>query len=77
MRRTQIYIDDSIYTFLKSEGMKKKKTISDIIRETIREKMERKVDTLLKTTEEAFGLWRDKKFNVDAYVRKSRKDRKI
>jgi hypothetical protein len=77
MRRTQIYIDDSIYTFLKSEGMKKKKTISDIIRETIREKMERKVDTLLKTTEEAFGLWRDKKFDVDAYVRKSRKDRQI
>lgn len=77
MRRTQIYIDDKTYDFLKKESAQTGSTISEIIRESVQSRAAKKVKSMLSAAEGAFGLWKDRKMDVDAYVRKMRKDRKV
>lgn len=77
MKRTQIYIDEKIYAYLNKESKTEGKSISEIIRESIREKMNRKTYQILKSLEEIFGIWKERDFNVDNYIRADRKDRKL
>lgn len=77
MKRTQIYIDEKIYDYLEKESNVRGTSISEIIRQSIQEKMNRKIQKILKATEEVFGIWRDREFDVDTYIRDRRKDRKI
>jgi len=39
--------------------------------------MNRKIKKILKTMEEVFGIWKDREFGVNAYIRGRRKDRKM
>jgi len=77
MRRTQIYLDEALYDYLREEGKAKKKTISDIIREKIRSTMPNNTENIIKNASNAYGVWRDKEMDVDKYVRAARKDRKL
>lgn len=77
MRRTQIYLDEVLYDYLKEESKTKKKTISDIIRENIRSTMPTNTENILKNASNAYGIWKDKEADVDAHVRAIRKDRKV
>ncbi|MBI5196634.1 MAG: ribbon-helix-helix protein, CopG family [Nitrospirae bacterium] len=77
MKRTQIYIDENTYGYLEKESRAKGATISEIIRESIKEKMNRKVQRIIKTLEDVSGVWKDRDFDVDGYIRVLRKDRKL
>jgi len=47
-----------------------------VIRQSIRERMNRKVQKALKASDRAFGLWRNRDFDVEKHIRDMRKDRK-
>jgi hypothetical protein len=75
MRRTQIYLDDETYGYLKKESLRSKKTVSDLIRTEIKERMRGHADALLRNIDEIFGIWKDRKIEVDGHIRDMRKDR--
>jgi predicted nucleic acid-binding protein len=77
MKRTQIYIDETTFDFLEKESRIGHKTISEIIRESIRIRMVNKQNEIIKKMEAIFGRWGDKEIDVNSYIRKLRKDRKL
>jgi len=76
MRRTQIYIDESIYKFLRKESQLSGKPMSEIIRESIKSRMGSKTGRILKRTDDVYGIWEKRRFDVKKHVRDLRKDRK-
>ncbi|MEW6088648.1 MAG: ribbon-helix-helix protein, CopG family [bacterium] len=77
MKRTQIYIDENMFNFLEREGKAEHKSVSELVRESLDEKVRYKISDMLKKTEKVFGIWKDKKISAEDYVRNMRKDRKI
>ena len=76
MKRTQIYLDEDTYVYLKKESELKRLSISEVIRAGIREKMSRKVQRILKATDKISGIWGDRSRDVERHIRTLRKDRK-
>ncbi len=76
MKRTQIYLDEKTFGFLQKESVHSGDTISEIIRQSIQDRAARRVKRILKAAEGIFGIWKNKKIDVDAHVRKLRKDRR-
>ncbi|MGH7799219.1 MAG: ribbon-helix-helix protein, CopG family [Thermodesulfobacteriota bacterium] len=74
MRRTQIYIDEKFYRLLKKEGKTTGKTMSELIRESIKNRINRRVEEILRRTEAVYGIWKDRKFDVEEYIRELRRD---
>ncbi|MGE5893404.1 MAG: CopG family transcriptional regulator [bacterium] len=77
MKRTQIYFDDETFEYLKKESTFRHLSVSEVIRESIRERMRRKVKKALKAADKAFGIWKDRTFDVEKRIRSLRKDRKV
>lgn len=77
MKRTQIYLDEDTYVYLKKESELKRLSISEVIRAGIREKMNRKVQKILKATDKVSGIWADRPLDVERHIRTLRKDRKV
>ncbi len=77
MKRTQIYLSEKMAAYLEKESVLRKKTMSEIIRESIEHKMLKGSNEILKRIDSVFGIWKDKKIDVDSYIRDIRKDRKI
>ncbi|KRT65247.1 MAG: ribbon-helix-helix protein, CopG family [Candidatus Dadabacteria bacterium CSP1-2] len=77
MRRTQIYIDEKFYRLLKKESKTTGKTMSELIRESIKNRMNRRVEEILRRTEAVYGIWKDRKFDVEEYIRELRRDRNL
>jgi hypothetical protein len=78
MRRTQIYLDEETYDYLKKESRVTGKTISDIIRMRMRDKMDKNIEIIHRSIDEVFGLWKDRRLLVvDDYIRERRKDRTL
>ncbi len=77
MRRTQIYIDEKFYRLLKKESKTTGKTMSELIRESIKKRMNRRVEEILRRTEAVYGIWKDRKFDVEEYIRELRRDRNL
>ena len=75
MKRTQIYFDEEIYNYLKRESEIRKKTISELIREAVKEKMSRRKVKILKALEEVKGIWKDREIDPTQFVEKLREDR--
>jgi hypothetical protein len=77
MIRTQIYIDENTHKLLNKESKATGKSVSQIIRENIADKMNKKANELLNKMERVYGIWKDREFDVDDYLRDIRKDRKL
>jgi len=78
MKRTQIYLDDTLYMMLKEKSKKSKKSISEVIRESLRKVLFPKSELLIKNMEKIFGLWSDRKdLDPDQYVREIRKGNRL
>lgn len=77
MKRTQIYLDEETYSILKNESKIADKTISEIIRSTIRNKYQYKTCDTVRKMNAVFGMWRKSSFDTDGYIRLMRKDRSI
>lgn len=61
MKRTQIYIDEKTYSHLEKESRIKGVSVSAIIRESVKNKLSKRVERILKSTEKVCGLWKDRK----------------
>ncbi|HDD43887.1 MAG TPA: ribbon-helix-helix protein, CopG family [Candidatus Desulfofervidus auxilii] len=78
MKRTQIYLDDTLYMVLKEKSKRSKKSISEVIRESLRKVLFPKSELLIKNMEGIFGLWSDRKaLDPDQYVREIRKGNRL
>ena len=75
MKRTQIYLDEDIFQVLKQESHLRKKNISSLIRDTLREKFIKKKHT--NAVEESAGIWKDRNFDVEEYIRNLRKGNRL
>ena len=77
MKRTQIYIEDDIFSILENESKTARRSISDLIRESIREKYLTDNKITLKRINSVYGIWKNRKIDVDSYIRDMRKDRQV
>ncbi len=77
MKRTQIYLDEEIYKYLKEESKKTGKSISELIREKLKKEINQNKENLLKTIKEVAGIWSYKNEDVDNYIRNMRKGKRI
>lgn len=73
MKRTQIYIDDSDFEMLNKIGKQERKSVSELIRKAIKNTYKKKEEGL-KVLKEAAGLWQDRDFDTQEYVRSLRED---
>lgn len=80
MRRTQIYLDDRQVARLKAAARTSSRTVSEIIRDAIDEKLTRsdQPDDFERALAAAAGIWAARKdlATVDDYVRRVRRDRR-
>jgi hypothetical protein len=80
MRRRQIYLDDKQVAQLKAAAKTSSRTVSEIIRDAIDEKLARpeKADDFEDALAAAAGIWakRTDIGSTDRYVRRLRKDRR-
>ena len=75
MKRTQIYLDEDIFQVLKQESKLKKKNISSIIRDTLREKFMKKKSS--DSMDRAAGIWKDREIDPEKYIRNLRKGTRL
>lgn len=80
MRRTQIYLDDGQVAKLKAAARTSSKTVSEMIRDAIDEKLARSEapDDFERALAAAAGVWarRSDLDSTDDYVRRLRRDRR-
>ena len=77
MRRTQLYIDEETYRILKRESRLRKVSLSELVRQAVRESFRKREEKLLSAIDEVSGIWRGRDFDVDDYIRERREDREI
>ncbi|WP_293448825.1 ribbon-helix-helix protein, CopG family [Persephonella sp.] len=77
MRRTQIYLDEEIYKYLKEESKKTGKSISELIREKLKKEINQNKENLLKVIKEVSGIWDYQAEDVEGSVRNIRKGNRI
>lgn len=75
MKRTQIYIEEEIFSVLEKESAMSHRTISEIIRDSIRETYHHDSLSVVKKLNNVFGIWKSRKFDTDRYIRDLRRDR--
>ncbi len=80
MKRTQIYLGDDQAARLRSAARARHRTVSEVIREAIDEKLSRpaEADTLERALKAATGLWsgRTDLGSTEDYIRQVRQDRR-
>ncbi len=78
MKRTQLYMDESLFQLLTLVSLEKKTTISDLVRKAIEKVYGRRAHgkDRVKLLQAAFGIWQHRKDlpDTDTYVRALRKD---
>jgi plasmid stability protein len=79
MRRTQLYLDDDLWNALHVRARNAGTTISELVREAIRERYLGKLDERKAAMEAAVGLWKDRQDigGSAAYVRKLRRGNRL
>ncbi|MDQ7056405.1 MAG: ribbon-helix-helix domain-containing protein [Persephonella sp.] len=77
MKRTQIYLDEEVYKYLKAESKRTGKSVSEIIREKLRTEINQSKENLIKAIDETAGIWQYKTENVEETIRNIRKGNRI
>ena len=77
MKRTQIYLDEEVYEYLKAESKRTGKSVSEIIREKLRNEINQSKENLIKTIDEIAGVWKHRTENVEESIRNIRKGKRI
>jgi hypothetical protein len=77
MKRTQIYIDEKTFDYLKTESKLKGVTISDVIRESIRDRRLQSTKRIIAALESVAGVWKNRGIDTEKYIRRLRKDRSL
>jgi Arc/MetJ family transcription regulator len=78
VRRTQLYLDDDLWTVLQVKSRQEKTTVSDLVRRAVRERYLTKSSERYKAMTDFIVIWKDRDDIGDstAYVRELRKDRR-
>ena len=77
MKRTQIYIDEETYRILKTESEVRKISVSELIRESLKNRVEGNSRKLMRGLDRAFGIWKNRKIDPEEYVRSMRANRQL
>ena len=77
MVRTSVYFDNECYEYLQGQSHQRGKTISELMREIIHVTMKKDVQQIREATDQIYGLWEDREFNVDEHIRNLRQDRVV
>ena len=74
MRRTQLYLDENLWTALHARAQSRKTTVSELVREAVRERYFGKQDEQRKAMQEFVGIHKEGPGAPDAveYVRSLR-----
>ena len=74
MRRTQLYLDDHLWTALHARARSRKTTVSELVREAVRERYLGRRDEQMKAMQEFVGIRKERSEPLDtvAYVRSLR-----
>jgi predicted DNA-binding protein len=75
--RMSVYLDTECYQYLQLQSHQMGKTMSELVREIIHVTMKKDVQQILNATNRIYGLWEDRQFNVDEYIRQNREDRTV
>ncbi len=77
MHRTQIYFDETEWGSLQWLASQRKTSVSDLIRKAVRKVYPSNAKSDFgKTLEGIAGLWSDRRFDTDLYIRLLRKGRR-
>jgi Arc/MetJ family transcription regulator len=79
MRRTQLYLDDDLWTVLRLQARIEKTTISELVRRAVREHYSVDREKRKRAMEAVIGIWKDRTDIGDSteYVRKLRRDTRL
>jgi Arc/MetJ family transcription regulator len=79
MRRTQLYLDDDLWTVLRLQARIEKTTISELVRRAVRERYSVDREKRKRAMEAVIGIWKDRTDIGDSteYVRKLRRDTRL
>jgi len=75
MKRTQIYLDEETFEYLKVESNLRGITISEVIRESIKDKRHQSKEKILSALDEVVGVWKNRRLDTEKYIRGLRRDR--
>ena len=79
MRRTQLYLDDDLWNALHARARSAGTTMSELVREAIRERYLGKLDERKTAMQAVVGLWKERQDIGDsaAYVRGLRRGKRL
>jgi len=79
MRRTQLYLDDHLWNALHTRARTRKTTVSELVREALRERYLGKRDEQTKAMQEFVGIRKDvsEPLDVSKYVRTLRRGNRM
>jgi ribbon-helix-helix CopG family protein len=80
MRRTQLYLDDDLWTALHRRARREGTTISALVREAARDRYLGNLEERRKAMEAIVGIWKDRTDlpdSTDEYVRSLRRDTRM
>ncbi len=76
MKRTQIYLEKTDFEILQKIGKKRRQSVSSLIRYAIRATFQTPQEGL-EILKDVAGIWEDRTFKTDQYVRSLREDDRV
>ncbi|HEU4983163.1 MAG TPA: CopG family transcriptional regulator [Acidobacteriaceae bacterium] len=79
MKRTQLYLDESLWNALHREARREKTTISELVRRAARERYMNRLEERAQAMRAIVGMWKDRPEFADseAYIRELRHDTRL
>ena len=79
MRRTQLYLDDDLWSVLHLRARKEKTTVSELVRQAARERYLSGSEERGRAMKAVVGIWKDRRGLADsaALIRKLRSDDRL
>jgi hypothetical protein len=79
MKRTQLYLNEDIWKALHIRARQRKTTISDLVRQAVREKYGNSSADRKQAMQALVGLWKERKDlpDTEQYVRQLRKGKRL
>ena len=79
MKRTQLYLNEDIWKALHIRARQQKTSISELVRQAVREKYGRSAADRREAMKALVGMWRDREDlpNSEQYVRRLRKGKRL
>jgi predicted DNA-binding ribbon-helix-helix protein len=79
MRRTQLYLDEELWSVLHRQARSRKTTVSELVRRAVRERYLSGAEERAQAMRAIVGMWKDRPEFADseAYIRELRRDDRL